>query len=138
MAEQAVTTHNPLDVPLPPVPEGQLFSDLQWKTLLSLADTVIPSISSSTPASKSLSTKPVPEMQLKEAISTLASHIHDPDAPKIAKQYLEENASTNPQFIGGLRRLFAEDTHEEGKRSIKVILNALKCATSLSFTLSTD
>ncbi|GIC91405.1 uncharacterized protein Aud_007848 [Aspergillus udagawae] len=137
MAEQAVTTYVPLDVPLPPIPEGQVFSDLQWKTLLSLADTVIPSIRS-TSLAKSLSTKVVPESTFKDAVSSLASRIHDPDATKIAEQYLEENVSTNPQFVEGLRRLFADYIHEEGKSGINLILNALNSkAGSLILTGST-
>lgn len=114
MAEQAVTAYVPLDVPLPPIPEGQVFSDLQWRTLLSLADTVIPSIRS-TSLPKSVSTKVVPESTFKDAVSTLASHIHDPDATQIAEQYLEENASANPQFVEGLRRFSPSISMKKGK-----------------------
>lgn len=124
-----MTTYVPLDVPLPPIPEDQIFSDLQWKTLLSLADTVIPSIRSSA-LPKSPYIKVVPESTIKDAVSTLASHIHDPDATQIAEQYLDENASSNPQFVEGLRRLFANYVHDEGKSGINLILNALKYVVS--------
>ncbi|EAW07136.1 putative long chain fatty alcohol oxidase [Aspergillus clavatus NRRL 1] len=124
MAEQTVTAYVPLDVSLPPIPTEQVFSDLQWKTLLALADTVIPSVRS--PSSpKSLSTKVVPDCDLKAAVSTLASHMHDPEATKIAEQYLEETGSANPLFVEGLRRLFAEYIHQEGRNGISLILNAL-------------
>lgn len=114
----------PLDVPTPPVPDAQVFTELQWKTLLSLADTVIPSIR--TEATARPSDKVVTASQLNAAISTLASSIPGPDSVQTATKYLEENASSNPQFRLTIQRLFSVYVPEEGKKGLSFILNALK------------
>ena len=124
MPEQAaLTSYVPLDVPVPPIPQAELFSELQWKTLLSLADTVIPSIRSSGDAN---STKVVPESQFSATVSTLASNIRDPDSVQIATRYLEESASSNPAFRDAIQRLFGSFVHQEGRNGLSFILNALK------------
>lgn len=115
----------PLDVPTPPIPETQVFSELQWKTLLSLADTVIPSIRSS---GNTKSTKVIPASQLNAAVSTLASDIHGPDSVQTATQYLEQSASSNPAFRETVQRLLATFVHQEGKDGLSLILNILKYA----------
>lgn len=44
MADQAISTYTPIDVPLPPAPAISYFTEQQWKTLYALADAIIPSI----------------------------------------------------------------------------------------------
>ena len=98
MADQTVTTsYTPRDVPVPPVSTTQLLSDLQWKSLLALADTVIPSIQAQEDA-HSLSDKVVCLLELNPAMSTLAASIPSPDAAQLARKYLEEHPSDNPHF----------------------------------------
>ena len=68
MADQTVTTsYTPRDVPVPPVSTTQLLSDLQWKSLLALADTVIPSIRAQEDA-RSPSDKLVHSSELNKAV----------------------------------------------------------------------
>lgn len=114
----------PLVVPTPPVPDTQVFTELQWKTLLSLADTVIPSIR--TEATARPSDKVVPASQLNAAVSTLASSIPGPDSVQVATKYLEENASSNPQFRTVIQRLFSVYVPQEGRNGMSLVLNALK------------
>lgn len=133
MTEQAVS-YAPLDVLLPPISTETIFSDLQWKTLLALADTVIPSIRSH--GSRSTD-KIVRSSDLERAVSTLAASIPGPDATQIAQRYLEERPSDNPQFKAAIQRLFSKFVPEEGKSGISLVLNALKYAlSSSSFFLS--
>lgn len=128
-------TYVPLDVPTPPIPDTQVFSELQWKTLLALADTVIPSIRTS---ASSPSTKVIPASQFNVAVSTLASNIRDPDAVQIATRYLEESASSNPEFRDAVQRLFSSFVHQEGRNGLSLVLNALNTrAGSLLITGST-
>lgn len=107
----------------PPLPDTQLFSELQWKTLLSLADTMIPSVRSSGNAN---STKVVPAPQFDSAVSKLASDIPGPDSAQKATRYLEENASSNPAFRDNIQRLFGTFVHQEGRKGLSLVLNALK------------
>lgn len=140
----------PEEVPIPPLPTNQVLSDLQWTTLLSLADTVIPSIR---PAERSTivgSKKPVPLATLNHAVSSVAARIKD-DGPEwmsstaatvLASRYIEEDVSSNQAFRDGLQRMFAVNVHEEGRRGISLVLSLLKygllllCIVSLSLVLT--
>lgn len=124
MPEQAMNSYVPEEVPLPPAPEKEVFTELQWTTLMSLADTFIPSIRTAENARPS--DKVVSASQLKAAISMVASGIRDPDAVQIATRYLDENASSNPAYRALLHRLFSVFVHEEGRNGLAFILNALK------------
>ncbi|EAU34155.1 conserved hypothetical protein [Aspergillus terreus NIH2624] len=122
MTDQAVA-YTPLDVALPPVPTTEVFSDLQWTTLLALADTVIPSIAPSAP--KSRAAKVISQSEYDAVHSDLVARIHAPNASELATQYLEEHASSNPGFRDGIQRLFANYVHQEGRNGISLILTAL-------------
>ncbi|KAL4982277.1 hypothetical protein BDW68DRAFT_61867 [Aspergillus falconensis] len=123
MAEQLVS-FTPLVAPIPPVSDEQVFTDLQWKTLLSLADTVIPSVRG--PRSrKSRATKVVPQAKLDAALETLRASIRSPDADTLATQYLEENLTSIPNVRQALQRLFTQHVHKEGRSGLSMILNAL-------------
>jgi hypothetical protein len=124
MTELAVA-YIPLDVPVPPVPNKEIFSELQWATLMSIADTVIPSIRGPS-APKSSSAKVITQSQYDAVLSSLTAKISQPDAATLATQYLEENASSNPLFRPALQRLISEYVHEEGRNGLRFILNALK------------
>ncbi|KAI9043945.1 putative long chain fatty alcohol oxidase [Aspergillus affinis] len=135
MTDQAIP-YTPLEVSLPPVSSKEIFSELQWTTLLSIADTVIPSIRG--PTASSASAKIIPQSRLNATIETLARSIHDPDASTLAMQYLEENASSNVQFRDTLQRLFADYVNEQGRNGLSFILNTLNSkAGSLILTGST-
>lgn len=124
MTDQAIP-YTPVDVPLPPVPSREIFSEIQWTTLLAIADTVIPSIRGPS-ARPSASTRVIPQSQLNTTVATLAASIDDPDAVTLATRYLEESASSNLHFRDTLQRLFADYVHEQGRNGLSLILNALK------------
>ncbi|KAE8151745.1 hypothetical protein BDV25DRAFT_128547 [Aspergillus avenaceus] len=123
MTEQAVA-YTPLEVPTPPVPTREVFTELQWTTLMSIADTVIPSIRGPN-APKSTTAKVIPQSQYDATVSSLTASIHGPDSAAVAAKYLEENASSNPHFRPALQRLLSEYVHEEGRNGLSFILNAL-------------
>lgn len=125
MSEQVLQQKNiPLDVPLPPVSNEAVFSDEQWRVFMALADTIIPSIRSRG-QQNSLTDKIVPAADLDRAVSSLAANIPGPDASRLARQYLEERPSENPNFRIAVQRLFTEFVPEEGKSGLSLVLNAL-------------
>lgn len=128
MADQTIP-YTPVDMSIPPVPQEQLFTELQWTTLLSIANTVVPKIRSKR-ASRSSSDKRVSQTEYDQALAALTAKIHDPDAAVIAAQYLEEDLSTNVAFRENIQRLFTTYVHQEGRNGISLILNALKCVLS--------
>lgn len=124
MTEQLVS-FTPLVAPISPVSNEQVFNDLQWKTLLSLADTVIPSVRGPR-ARKSRATKVVPQAKLDAALETLRASIRSPDADTLATQFLEENLTSIPEIRQALQRLFTQHVHKEGRNGLSMILSALK------------
>ncbi|KAI2008622.1 hypothetical protein LOZ39_005588 [Ophidiomyces ophidiicola] len=95
------------DSPLPPDPECHtVFNPPQWTTLLSIADTIIPSIrraKSAVPARHQV----VADPSYDAGISQLVGPLNDPDRTALAENYLEENAVALPGFKQGLCRTIA-------------------------------
>lgn len=121
--------HTPLDAPLFPIPDDQVFSAPQWQTLLSLADVVVPALTTAT-SRKALHQKTVTAAQYDAAISALTVQVKraDPSADpgQVARQYLDENASSLPAFKESLRRAFVLHVPQESKNGLSLILSALK------------
>jgi hypothetical protein len=126
--ERVSSVYTPLDAPVPPVPAAEVFSEIQWQTLLALADTAIPSIKAREEPHSS-NDKLLPSSELEKAVSTLAANIPGPDAKQIAVRYLEERPSANPQFRDAIQRLFADWVPSGATSGISLILNALNSKT---------
>ncbi|KAL1878987.1 hypothetical protein Plec18167_004282 [Paecilomyces lecythidis] len=114
----------PLESPVPPVQTAEVFSESQWQMLLTLADTVIPSIKARE-GPHSSNDKLISSSEMNKAISALAANISGPDAKKIAVQYLEERPSTIPQFREAIQRLFSDWVPYGARYGIVLMLNAL-------------
>ncbi|ODH23361.1 hypothetical protein ACO22_05408 [Paracoccidioides brasiliensis] len=124
-----------LDSPLPPAPSpNTVLSPLQWKTLLALADIVIPSIRSKSEGGS------LGDCIIDDAEYVLAAHgIHsnaDPSThPDLAVRYLNENASSIPEFKESLSRILGQQIPEDARRGICIILNSLN-SRPISFALT--
>ncbi|KAJ5526095.1 long chain fatty alcohol oxidase [Penicillium frequentans] len=120
---QKMSSYIPLEAAVPSVPSNEILTDLQWETLLALADTVIPSVRVGADASPNQKT--VTDEQFESAVSKLAANIQVPNATDVARAYLQENASSLQGFRDGLQCLFANDVHEEGRKGLCMILDVL-------------
>ncbi|QSS65062.1 long chain fatty acid oxidase [Histoplasma capsulatum] len=114
-----------LESPLPPAPDAStVLTPLQWKTLLALADTVIPSI-----RPRSAAVCPgactISDAEFALATHTLQSVQNDFAHSDIAVQFLAENASSVPEFKESMCRVLGQQLPDEARRGISVILNAL-------------
>lgn len=137
MSIQAVSTYTPRDVPLPPAPSANYFSELQWKTLYALADAIVPSIHTAATA-KSSNDRVVSDAEWNSAVSSLSTIISGPNAVNIATQYMQENVSSNPQFRAIVERLMGDHVHDQGRNGFGFIMTALNTRTgSLIMTGST-
>ncbi|EEH09589.1 long chain fatty acid oxidase [Histoplasma capsulatum G186AR] len=119
------TTVEILESPLPPAPAAStVLTPLQWKTLLALADTVIPSI-----RPRSAAVCPgactISDAEFALATHTLQSVQNDFAHSDIAVQFLAENASSVPEFKESMCRVLGQQIPDEARRGISVILNAL-------------
>ncbi|OJJ45839.1 hypothetical protein ASPZODRAFT_133705 [Penicilliopsis zonata CBS 506.65] len=136
-------SYTPLEPVLPPTPQTEIFSEIQWKTILSLADTVIPAIrpaEAASTASSDLAQKSLllPSEQYVSAQAALRARIPATEAASLAEQYLSENPSSIPGFRDAIQCLFANNVHPEGRKGITFILTALNTrAGSLLLTGST-
>ena len=114
----------PLDVPLPPPPEGEAFTESQWTTLMAIADTVIAKIEvSSTTSTKSLC---LPTSDYATAVEDLKQRLPSGSKEQLVQSYLRENASSVPGFRDLLRRTVADYMREDSKKAVRVILSALE------------
>ncbi|KAL8668490.1 MAG: hypothetical protein Q9168_006883 [Polycauliona sp. 1 TL-2023] len=113
----------PLDVPLPPVPEGDVLTPSQWITFLAIADAIIPAVAPA--SSSSIDDLAVQLPDYDNAIDNI-QRVVPPDAASDAVQnYLKEKASSTPGFKDLMHRTFGHYTREDALRGIRVILSLL-------------
>ena len=111
--------------PLPPIPETDPLSEAQWKSLLALADAIIPSIQpSSTKAS--LRYLRVPDDKYSTILNSLEESTLDETNQGLARRYLAERPSQLPSFKDCFHRLLALNVPWDVKLQISLALTALK------------
>jgi hypothetical protein len=119
------SAYSPLDAPLPVLPEDTIFNELQWKTLLALCDVAIPAVTSQE-CGTTLHQKKIPAAEVDSAILSLTTRIEGPDAGRLARQYLEENASSVPLFKEAVRRTMAVTVPQQKRDALSLVLTTLK------------
>lgn len=127
---------SPKATPLPPLPPEDPLTQAQWKTLLAIADAVIPSIKPMSTANAK-SELPVTDKDYSTAVSKLKALVpeNDPNADIAVKDYLDDHASKNPAFRVELQRVFALYMCENLRKELVMVLNVLNTrAGSLALT----
>lgn len=123
--------------PVVPIPDEDPLTPAQWKTLLALADAVVPAVvpssaavpSSSTADNESMTALALPVAEYREAVASVAAVVEGQSADEkeeLARTYLGERASEIPAFRAIIRRMLAVYMPEEGRRKLTGILNMLK------------
>jgi hypothetical protein len=94
---------------------------------LAITDAVVPSIKPTSTANAK-SEVAVQDSDYSTAVSALRAFIpeDDLDADTAAKQYLADNASSNPAFKMELQRIFAMYMPQDQKKQLVMILNILE------------
>jgi hypothetical protein len=116
----------PLASPLPDLPPGDPFTHEQWKTLMAIMDTVIPSIRTETTRSDKIHQLAVSDAQYKITVDQLQNALCKPPTKERLDEYLDERPSANPQFQSLLKRYLGYYTPEDAKKGLSFILSALK------------
>jgi hypothetical protein len=118
---------SPKATPLPPLPTEDPLSPAQWKTLLAIADAVVPAVKPASLANAKTEVA-VADNEYSTAVGALMALIpeKDPEADMAAKEYLAENASSNPAFQLELQRVFALYMPQSTKKQLGMVLNILK------------
>lgn len=129
-------TVSPKATPLPPVPSEDPLTPAQWKTLLAIADAVVPAIRpmSTADARTQLATTDIEYSTAVGKLTKLTPE-HDPDAGNAAREYLEEHASKDPLYRLELHRLFSLYMPQSQRNELCMVLNVLDTrAGSLALT----
>ncbi|KAF2827912.1 long-chain fatty alcohol dehydrogenase [Ophiobolus disseminans] len=127
---------SPKATPLPPLPEEDPLTPAQWKMLLAIADAVIPAIKPTATANTRTEVA-VAGNEYSTAVSALRALTpeDDHDADSAAKEYLADNASSNPLFKMELQRMFAMYMPQSTRKQLSTVLSILDTrAGSLALT----
>jgi hypothetical protein len=116
---------SPKAAPLPPLPSEDPLTAAQWKTLFAITDAIIPSIQPIAIA-RTKTEIPATEYEYSNAINTLKKLSPEANGDEVAKQYLEESASSHPGFKENLWRLVACYMPQSTKKELLMVLNILK------------
>lgn len=114
----------PLDSPLPPPPDGDVFTPSQWATLLAIADTIVPAIeASSTHSVNNLSIQP---SEYTTAVQKIQNVVPDKTSPDAVQRYLAEKGSAAPGFKELIHRTFGDYMRDDAVKGLRVILSTLE------------
>jgi len=115
---------SPLDSPLPPPPEGEVLTAAQWRTLMAIADAVIPSFEvSSIPSTRKLA---IQASEYASAIERVQHFIPVRAPTETAQGFLQENPSSTPGFKESIHRQLGHYLREDALKGIRVVLSALE------------
>ncbi|KAL8628457.1 hypothetical protein Q9189_005867, partial [Teloschistes chrysophthalmus] len=113
----------PLDSPLPPPPEGDVFTESQWATLLAIADTIVPAIEAS--STHSIDNLSIQSSEYTTAVQGIQSVVPGNASPDVVQNYLAESASAAPGFKELIHRTFGDYMRDDALKGFRVILSAL-------------
>ena len=116
----------PLANPLPDLPPGDPFTEDQWKILMAIMDTIIPSIRRETTTSSKVEQLTVSDMQYNTVVDHLKNTVVNPPTNENLDEYLDERPSANPRFQSLLKRYLSQYAPEDAKKGLSFMLSALK------------
>jgi hypothetical protein len=120
---------SPIATPLPLYSQDDPFTEQQWTTLMSIMDTVIPSVHHSSARSTSSSSVidnshlTISSEQYAETTQHIREKVVGDFTDEALDQYFQEKASELKEL---LRRTFACNVPPKGQKGFGLILNALK------------
>ena len=124
MTSAELDSFAPLDALLPPIPEGEVLTAAQWRTLIAIADAIIPAIEvSTTPSHDKLS---IQTSEYANAIDQIKKLTPPSADGKAAERFLSESASSTPGFRDSIHRQLRQYMREDALKGIRVILSALE------------
>jgi hypothetical protein len=110
--------------PLPPTAKGDPLTKDQWRTLLALADAMVPCVQPAGAAGpKDLE---VPASVYSTSLANIEKFALASDEVGLAKSYLSERPSEIPEFVESLHRLLSFYVPTDLKQQMTLGLNLLK------------
>ncbi|KPI37089.1 Long-chain-alcohol oxidase FAO2 [Cyphellophora attinorum] len=131
---QRVTSLAPLASPLAPIPDDDIFTDVQWKTLTSILEVFIPSLA---PASSDDKSALHPD-DYEKYVEDIQLYVPPDVSRKDIETYLAESVTSIPGLKDNLRRRFAQSVAKPAVAGLSTVLGTLNTtAGSLLLTGST-
>lgn len=116
--------------PLPALSTEDPLSKDQWRTILSIADTIVPAIVESTKSSTPFKVKAVEASQYASTVAFLEKKAieseHVDKTQDIVKNYLAERPSKVPGFKETLWRLLSTSVPVDQLKLMQIVLNLLQ------------
>ncbi|KAH7357011.1 hypothetical protein BKA65DRAFT_495950 [Rhexocercosporidium sp. MPI-PUGE-AT-0058] len=138
MTSTAAKVVAPLTAPLPEAPAGNYYTEAQWKTLMALMDTVIPSIKrESVTSTSSKDEEKIPDITYSTLVHQLQRAVINAPTEAELDQYLAEKPSDNPEFHELVKRTLMQYSREDARKGFSFLLSGLNTRVgSLLFTSS--
>jgi hypothetical protein len=124
----------PLASPLPDLPPGDPFSEEQWKILMAIMDTVVPSVHRETAATDKISHLSVPDVLYKTAADNIKNSVVNAPSSEDFDDFLSQRPSQNPDFRPLTTRYLDQYAPDDAKKGLGFVLSTLKYV-SASFSL---
>lgn len=109
---------------LPPFPDEHPLTPSQWKTLLAIAEAIIPAVKPAASAQSAIDIT-IADNDYSTAVSTLKKLTPDSDGETAAKALLHDSAVQDPTFRDELQRVLALVLPQSNRQAIAMILNIL-------------
>jgi len=114
----------PKATPLPPLSKDEPLTKDQWRTILALADAMVPCVKPAGAAGpKDLE---VPASVYVTSLANIEEFALASDEVGLAKAYLSERPSEVPEFVESLHRLLSFNIPSDMKQQMTMGLNLLK------------
>lgn len=120
--------------PVAPIPDDPLTKE-QWRTLMAVADTVIPTVTEKSVNGASHNEFAVASETYRDAVADVNTHALRSTNKQLTAQYLGERPSELPGFRENMQRHLMLFTPQQMRQLMQFVLNMLKCAFRLPFYL---
>jgi hypothetical protein len=101
------------------------FTEAQWTTLMSIMDTIIPSIQIDTNTNQT-DHQSIPQKEFEAAVDSLKKTVDEKRDTRIFEEYLNKKASDEPKFQNTLKHAFGKLLPEANRKGMAFILSTLE------------
>jgi hypothetical protein len=116
----------PMATPLPAAPTDALYTDEQWATLMSIMDTVIPSIRRESTTTNQISQLNISDVEYGSTIDHIQKSVASTPSSESLDKYFDERPSDYPEFKDAMNRMLSFYVREDRRKGLGFILSALK------------
>ncbi|KUJ12732.1 long chain fatty alcohol oxidase-like protein [Mollisia scopiformis] len=125
MSSATIESLAPLAAALPDPPTELPFTEANWRTLLAIMDTIIPSIRRETQATDKSTQLTISDIEYNTTVDDLKKTVTNPPDSESLDEYFNERPSEIPRFQELLKRTFVFNVRDDARKGLGFILAAL-------------